>query len=180
VDLYAAESIEAYTTITVPSSSSSWMPRWLLRRIRRPEFHFIYDLASAPVGGSGYSRISQMAVEAKRLVRPDQLGDCYDQLYSSTTDLLGVIQLYDKSKDRKDEDTKVDVINLDLDKIELRYLHVPARMLYWAGVMYGLMAVVACFLIGIAGGGGVVAVMALLGGLGATVSVIQRMSDDKS
>ena len=76
-----------------PSAAAPHLQRRLTLppRARQPNFHFVYDLGSVPIGGELLTRIEMMASDATRLLRGRQLGEFLDLLYSMTTDVLGII-----------------------------------------------------------------------------------------
>jgi hypothetical protein len=58
-----------------------------------PAFHFFYDLTKAGVDGAPLlARVQKLANEAPRLVRGPDLADCVGRLYSTSTDLAGVLE----------------------------------------------------------------------------------------
>ena len=175
LDLYPSPRIQAYAALTKPAKN----PR-LFSNGLRPDFHFVYDLASAPVAGQMFSRIMQLAYDAKRIVPGDALAECLDQLYSATTDLIGIIEEHSEHTDRSRELDKIAIVQRDLDQVELRYLQITARLWYFLGVMSGTaLALVGSFAIGTAASIGSVEVTAIMfAAVGATLSVVQKMSDD--
>jgi hypothetical protein len=175
LDLYPSPRIQAYAAITKPARK----PRWFSDD-PRPDFHFVYDLASAPVAGQMFSRITQLAYDARRIVPIGPLAECLSQLYSATTDLLGIIEEHSEHTDPSRELDKISIVQRDLDQVELRYLQITARLWYFLGVMSGTaLALVGAFAIGTAGSIGSVEITAIMfAAVGATLSVVQKMSDD--
>lgn len=56
-------------------------------------FHFFYDLTKAGVDGAPLlARVQHFANEAPRLLRGPDLADCVARLYSTSTDLAGVLE----------------------------------------------------------------------------------------
>jgi hypothetical protein len=200
VDVYFSSRIEAYSAITVPiakpwlirlfamfrkSKSTAELPLpaekpWPFGPLgHRPDFHFIYDLATAPIAGQLFSRITQLGYEAKRIVPRGRLAECLDQLYSTTTDLMGILEVHGKT-DRTLEQVKVAISERDLDQVELRYLQVTARLLYFVGVICGTAAAaVGALTIGVSSGLDSVGITAVMfAAIGALLSVVQKMADD--
>jgi len=175
IDLYPSSRIQAYAAITRPSRN----PRRLSNDLR-PGFHFVYDLASAPVAGEMFSRIMQLAYDAKRIVPLRVLPECLDQLFSATTDLLGILEEHSDHTDRNRELERIAIVQRDLDQVELRYLQITARLWYFLGALCGTgVALLGTFLIGTGASVGSVAVTAIMfSAVGATLSVVQKMSDD--
>jgi hypothetical protein len=203
VSAYLNERIQAYAAVTRPPDRR-WLQggakpmqdlnaqaielqapaktRWPfnLTRRSRPAFHFTYDLATAPVAGQLFSRITQLGFDARRIVPRARLAECMDQLYSTTTDLIGIIEAHGRT-DRNLERWKIAIARRDLDQVELRYLQVTARLLYFAGVITGTCAaVLGSLLIGVAAGLDSIGVTAVMfAAVGALLSVVQKMADDK-
>jgi hypothetical protein len=200
VDVYFSSKIGAYSAITVPVAKP-WLVRlfgmfsrskpkidlplpaakpWPFGPLgHRPDFHFIYDLATAPIAGQVFARITQLGYEAKRIVPRARLAECLDQLYSTTTDLMGILEVHGKTEANL-EQMKVAIAEHDLDQVELRYLQVTARLLYFVGVICGTGAVVlGALLIGVSSGLDSVGVTAVMfAAIGALLSVVQKMADD--
>jgi hypothetical protein len=62
------------------------------KRAQKPDFHFVYDLAAVRIGDDLLSRIDMLAANASRLLNGQPLINFMDQLYSKTTDLLGIVE----------------------------------------------------------------------------------------
>ena len=103
-DRFPAPRINCYAARTGPvqipaqlKAEPSEKPPPLERRVRppetarRPDFHFVYDLGSVPIGGELLTRIEMMASDATRILHGRLLGEFLSQLYSKTTDVLGII-----------------------------------------------------------------------------------------
>src|SRR5216683_2602227 len=175
VDMYPSPRMHAYAALTKPVG-----PRRPLRNDPKPDFHFVYDPASVRVAGQLFSRITQLAYDAKRIVPSRRLGECLDQLYSATTDLLGLLEEHSKHTDHAREMDKIAVIRGDLDQVELRYLQITARLWYFLGVLGGTgLAMFGTFAIGTAAKLSSVDIAAVMfSAIGATLSVVQKISDD--
>jgi hypothetical protein len=175
VSVYLSDQIQAYAAITRPIGRQ----RRLRGPRRWPDFHFTYDLATAPIAGHLFSRITQLGFDAKRIVPRTRLGECLDQLYSTTTDLMGIIEAHGHT-DRNLEQAKIAIAQRDLDQVELRYMQVTARLLYFAGVFTGTAAaVLGALWIGVNAGLDSIGVSAVMfAAVGALLSVVQKMADD--
>jgi hypothetical protein len=141
------------------------------KRARQSDFHFVYDLARIPVGGDILTRIEMLASDATRLLRREKLIGCLDQLYSKTTDALGVINrvVDHRAQVRKaataaaaaapaapgapppapaeDPTTamqeQLDMIRHDLSVIELKYMITDARLKYFQGAVLSTLLICA-------------------------------------
>lgn len=175
VDMYPSPRMNAYAALTKPVRT-----RRPFKNDPKPDFHFVYDLTSAPVAGQLFSRISQLAYDAKRIVPSRRLAECLEQLYSATTDLLRLLEEHSKHTDHARELDKITVIKGDLDQVELRYLQITARLWYFLGVLGGTgLAMFGAFAIGTAAKLSSVDIAAVMfSAVGATLSVVQKISDD--
>jgi hypothetical protein len=98
-DLYCSNELECYLGQTVPRPTSRLERLWRWMNIAgtyppgRPQFHYLYDLSKAgPDGGLLLTRLQQLAAEAPRFLSGQDLSDWVDRLYSSATDLAGVLE----------------------------------------------------------------------------------------
>lgn len=169
-------------------------------RARKHDFHFVYDLSTVPIGDDLLSRIDMLAADASRLLNGQRLINCLDQLYSKATDLLGIVEeeinrranggkhtplsAIGPSRDLEGSNKhKVGLIEQDLNVIEKNYLLTQARLDYFRGAVACAFAVVLLVLLGY----GVakfdwlvpgLALVLVLGTLGAFLSVVQRLGND--
>jgi len=150
----------AATTIASEDRTAIKIPA----RARQADFHFVYDLAMAPIGGELLTRVEMLASDATRVLGGRKLIECLDQLYSKTTDALGIIRAFVTSgSSRQTGDTadapkvsgmvsaqphatlspqdRLAIINRDLDVIELKYLITDARLQYFGGSVAGALAI---------------------------------------
>jgi hypothetical protein len=90
VDDYCKKVISSAVARTTPpnGATSARMPK----RAQKPDFHFVYDLAAVRIGDDLLSRIDMLAANASRLLNGQPLINFMDQLYSKTTDLLGIVE----------------------------------------------------------------------------------------
>jgi hypothetical protein len=189
VSIYPSQDIGCWAALTTPCTLSRF--ERFVRRLnlfgsyppRDPQFHFFYDLTAAGVQGAHLlARVEQLGKEAPRLLSGRDLYDCVARLYSTATDLIGVLEQRGKptgsaseqlppkdrlpqaagdgqastvAKDRRSTATFTDllaVIQQNLDQLELRYLKTPARALYFKGAMVGVGLATFVTLFGIAFG----------------------------
>ena len=206
-DIYYSSDLECYLGQTVPVPVSSWDRVWhRLNRSanyppERPQFHFLYDLSKAgPDGGLLLSRMQQLAFEAPRFLSGQDLSDWVDRLYSTATDLAGVLE--PAGPDESGQPNKPEkngqlagaepsgvvpnregllaVIKQDLDALELRYIKTPARALYFKGAIVGVGVATFVTLFGLGYGfDNIMVQMWMAGAIGAMLSVMQRLNDDK-
>jgi hypothetical protein len=165
---------DIWVAITKPRKSR-WPNRW-----QKADFSFLYNLGSSPVGTDTILRINQLAYDARRILDPKELDQCLRELYSATTDLIGIIEKHSKKTEPKTEQAKIADVGLNLDELEKRYLQVKAQLLYFAGVIFGTASAVIgiLFLSTLAGFESVGVVATTLAAIGATISVVQKMSDE--
>ncbi len=181
-EYYPAREIHAYVGFTQPVRRSvlarlqAWLKFWEVKPPLRPQFHLFYDLSEAPVGSHLLTRIQQIATEADRLLPASELDDCFVQLYSCATDLLGLLENKPVPGSYQSE---LQLIEKDLDDIETRYLRTPARIYYFNGVVAGMALAAAITLVGKSLDlDQTFLQMWLAGALGGMLSVLHRMSDE--
>ncbi len=94
--------------------------------------------------------------------------------------MLRIIEEHSEHTDLNRELEKISIVQRDLDQVELRYLQITARLWYFLGVMSGTaLALVGSFTVGTARSIGSVEITAIMfAAVGATLSVVQKMSDD--
>ena len=206
-DIYCSSDLECYLGQTVPVPASIWERVWRRWNVsgkyppERPQFHFLYDLSKAgPDGGRLLARMQQLAAEAPRFLSGPDLSDWVDRLYSTATDLAGVLEpakLDDSGQPHKTakngqlagvetssavsgRDDLLAVIKQDLDALELRYIKTPARALYFKAAMVGVGVATLVTLFGLGYGfDNIMIQMWMAGAIGAMLSVMQRLNDDK-
>src|SRR2546430_8261166 len=90
VDDYSKKVIWSAVARTTPpnGATSARTPK----RAQKPDFHFVYDLAAVRIGDDLLSRIDMLAANASRVLNGQPLSNFMDQLYSNTTDLLGIVE----------------------------------------------------------------------------------------
>jgi hypothetical protein len=90
-DRFSASEIKCYAARTSPVKGDPSRKVQPPERAHQPDFHFVYDLGSTPIGGELLTRIEMMASDATTVLKGRRLREFLDQLYSKTTDVLGLI-----------------------------------------------------------------------------------------
>lgn len=169
-DMYISKKVYAFAART-----------WSETKKKKPEFFFLYDLGNAPGATDIFSRIDQLSYDACRLlVDRNALERCQNELYSSATNLIGILEEQSEHPDMPLDKDKVAVVQRDLDELERRYLQTQARLDYSSGVVLGAFSATAALLVlgPIGGLTSVSIVAAALASIGGMLSVVQRMADD--
>ena len=175
IDVYLSPDIRAFAAITIPIEKR----KLLSRDNHKPGFHFLYDMASTPMASHLFARITQLACDAKRILPLHALAECLDQLYSTTTDLLRIVEGQGRHAPGVEQE-RLAVVKRDLDRVELRYLQVTARLLYFTGVVAGAgAAIIGALAIGANSGvDSVWLTTIMVAAAGAMLSVVQKIAGD--
>ena len=174
IDVHLSPDIRASAAITMPPGKTTVISR----DHHKPGFHFLFDMALAPLASNLYARITQLACDASRILPDGALKECLHQLYSTTTDLLRIVEGHGSDAPAVVQERLV-VVKRDLDRIEQRYLQVSARLLYFTGVIVGTgAAIIAALLIGANSGVDSVWLTTIMfAAAGAMLSVVQKIAD---
>ena len=90
-DRFSAAEIRCYAARTSPLRRDPSRKVQPPERTRQPDFHFVYDLGSISIGGELLTRVEMMASDATTVLKGRKLREFLDQLFSKTTDVLGLL-----------------------------------------------------------------------------------------
>lgn len=184
IDIHSSRAADLYVATTKPplgEGITGWFKRhWPANRWQKGGFHFQYNLGTLPVAAETIIRINQLHYDAHRILNPAESEDCFRELYSAATDISGIIEEHRNMTDAATEKAKIAAVGLNLDELDRRYLQVKAQLLYFGGVIFGAASAVLgiVFISTLAGLNSVGVVAMMLAAIGATISVVQKMSDE--